>query len=407
MRDLFVIDKQDYSDDFKVVARPSARGIIVRDGKVLLIRSEKYDYYKFPGGGINPGETEREALAREILEESGYRIDPDSVQEFGRVVRKQKGTNKPEDGSSGEDYIFLQENFYYFCEAVSEPKEQKLDDYEAEERFTPVWMDPFEASWLDSKWVDHTGKDYAGMVEREARVLHMVDDEIRRRDRERHECATVENMGIPELQEMLDFVQEELQKTNTEDIASKNEIAYSRFGHTKRVLGWALRLYRMCEHKEGLRYEDLMIATVFHDVGRAYVKSHYDSHALQGGPVVREYLKNHGFDPERTEYIASLVESHSDKFKMADPDLDPNLLYLMEADLLDDMGALGIVMDCMITEHRNFEATFADCLNHINRYTYRIQQENPCVSAEGRALWEEKRKLVNSFVSALTQDLVL
>ena len=46
-RELFTLDKRDYAEGAKVVKRPSARGIAVKDGKVLLIHSLKYDYYKY------------------------------------------------------------------------------------------------------------------------------------------------------------------------------------------------------------------------------------------------------------------------------------------------------------------------------------------------------------------------
>ena len=49
-RQLFILDKKDYSEDASVVRRPSARAVVVKDDKVLLIHSEKFDYYKFPGG---------------------------------------------------------------------------------------------------------------------------------------------------------------------------------------------------------------------------------------------------------------------------------------------------------------------------------------------------------------------
>ena len=52
MRLLFEIDTKDYSPTGKAYIRPSARAIIVRDGKIAMVHSRVYDYYKFPGGGI-------------------------------------------------------------------------------------------------------------------------------------------------------------------------------------------------------------------------------------------------------------------------------------------------------------------------------------------------------------------
>ena len=174
------------------------------------------------------------------------------------------------------------------------------------------------------------------------------------------------------------------------------------------MLGWAKRLYDRTEDKTGLRYEDLMIATIFHDVGRAESASHgLMSHAAAGVPITREYLSSHGFSEERTEYIAALVGAHSDKWRMKDPSIDRNLLMLMEADYLDDMGALGIIMDTMIVRARKERATFYDCYNHISRYTYPMQYDSPMVTPEGKALWDSKTTLVEQFCRQLRQDLTI
>ena len=55
MRLLFEMDKKDYGECAHSFTRDSARSIIIRNGKIAMIHSLKYDYYKFPGGGIEPG----------------------------------------------------------------------------------------------------------------------------------------------------------------------------------------------------------------------------------------------------------------------------------------------------------------------------------------------------------------
>ncbi len=56
---------------------PGARAVIVRDGAVALIernRAERH-YFVVPGGGVEPGETAREAAAREAWEDLGLRVE--------------------------------------------------------------------------------------------------------------------------------------------------------------------------------------------------------------------------------------------------------------------------------------------------------------------------------------------
>ena len=71
MRTLFEMDKKNYDSSGKVFYRPSVRSIIIRGGRVAMVHSLMYDYYKFPGGGIESGETRHQALIRETAEESG------------------------------------------------------------------------------------------------------------------------------------------------------------------------------------------------------------------------------------------------------------------------------------------------------------------------------------------------
>ena len=116
MRLLFEMDKKDYEYCTHRFARNSARSIIIRDGKIAMIHSLKYDYYKFPGGGIENGENPVEAMIRETREEAGLVVKPETVKEYGYVHRIQRS-----DMDSSE--CFVQDNYYYLCKA--EPEIQK------------------------------------------------------------------------------------------------------------------------------------------------------------------------------------------------------------------------------------------------------------------------------------------
>ena len=59
MKLLFEIDKKDYREDGTVCIRPSVRGIIRKEGKLAMIYSRKYNYYKFPGEALSRGRAMR------------------------------------------------------------------------------------------------------------------------------------------------------------------------------------------------------------------------------------------------------------------------------------------------------------------------------------------------------------
>ena len=165
MRLLFNMDKKDYADCTHLFSRDSARSIVIRDGKIAMIHSQKYHYYKFPGGGIEKGEDPIDAVIRETREETGLIVIPETVREYGYVHRIQKS-----DYDAAE--CFVQDNYYYFCDALDEISTQNLDDYEAEESYELVFIDP-EAAIKANRSVKESPYNPM-MFEREARVLEML-----------------------------------------------------------------------------------------------------------------------------------------------------------------------------------------------------------------------------------------
>ena len=55
------------------IDRPGSYAIAFRPGSGLVLVETK-DGWEIPGGGIEPGETGETALAREMLEETGFRV---------------------------------------------------------------------------------------------------------------------------------------------------------------------------------------------------------------------------------------------------------------------------------------------------------------------------------------------
>lgn len=166
MRLLFELDKKDYNPGGSVFCRPSARAIIIKSGKIALVHSKKYDYYKFPGGGIESGESMEHALIRETAEETGLRVIENSITEYGQVHRIQKGEKSD---------IFVQDNYYFFCDVNKTTECQDLDEYEAEEGFSLEWIYPQFAITKNRK--SELADFDKVMAEREARVLELLIEE--------------------------------------------------------------------------------------------------------------------------------------------------------------------------------------------------------------------------------------
>lgn len=58
--------------------RISAGGFVIHHDKILLVRYPHADgsFLVAPGGGLNDGETLRDAVKREVFEETGIRVEP-------------------------------------------------------------------------------------------------------------------------------------------------------------------------------------------------------------------------------------------------------------------------------------------------------------------------------------------
>lgn len=170
MKELFRIDLKDYNSKDSVFRRPSARAIIVKDKTIALVYSLREKYYKFPGGGIKEGENMHDALIREVREEVGLIVKPESVSEFGSVLRRQKSDYT-------ENTIFEQENFYFLCECEDMIVEQNLDDYEKEAEFVLRYVDIDEA--INTNAVYKSDDFFSEiMIQRDKKVLEMIKDRL-------------------------------------------------------------------------------------------------------------------------------------------------------------------------------------------------------------------------------------
>ncbi len=119
--------------------RTAYRGVCIKDGKILLIKTNKGDY-KFPGGGQEDGENYIEVISREFMEETGYKVK--QISDLCGVA------NEYREGG------FLQRSFYYFCTVNTKKKNGlKLDQYEADLEFTTEFVTIDQAIEANKKFL--------------------------------------------------------------------------------------------------------------------------------------------------------------------------------------------------------------------------------------------------------------
>ena len=139
-RKIIEITGDNYSGQW-TKTRTACRGIVIRDGKLLLSYETATGQWMLPGGGLEAGEDERECCIRETAEETGYRI-----RVSGCVL---------EIDEYYEDFRWV--NRYFFGEATGQVP-PRLTAREQEVGMEPRWL-PLEeiigifsghASWADT-----------------------------------------------------------------------------------------------------------------------------------------------------------------------------------------------------------------------------------------------------------------
>lgn len=182
---------------------------------------------------------------------------------------------------------------------------------------------------------------------------------------------------------------------------SKNKIAYDRYEHTVRVYKWMLRIIKELRD-DSIDEEALKIATIFHDVG--YCANGNEGHAKESARICRDYLERRPYEPEQIDLICYLIEEHPNKRLLHEKTTPLELVVLMEADMLDDTGAMGVILDSWIASKED-DPSFDSVCRHLEKYTYRHMKQMEFVTSPGRKFWHEKRKLVYEFMRQYRRDL--
>lgn len=129
-------DENNYENTTTVFEKYTIRGIIVREGRIAMQCSRDGEY-KIPGGGMEPGETYVQALAREVKEETGLFIVPEKAVPLGEILEVRKDIFE-------ETKKFICHSLFYYCEETGEETRIHLTKSEIAKGYYLKWATPQE-----------------------------------------------------------------------------------------------------------------------------------------------------------------------------------------------------------------------------------------------------------------------
>ena len=123
-----------------VRSRTACRGVVLREGKLLLSHETSSGLWMIPGGGLEPGEEEMACCIREVAEETGFLIQPSDC---ALVI---------------EEYVYDLKhiNRYYFGQ-VTGRCERQLTEREAKAELSETVISPSTAGSRADISIQNTG----------------------------------------------------------------------------------------------------------------------------------------------------------------------------------------------------------------------------------------------------------
>jgi putative nucleotidyltransferase with HDIG domain len=174
--------------------------------------------------------------------------------------------------------------------------------------------------------------------------------------------------------------------------------------HSFRVEAVADKLIESFNDLQEKEILTLKVAAILHDIGNVVQR---EGHGEIGAEIVdklfdsTEYIKSSGIDRKR---LANIIAGHSNKED--DRDRDILSVILKDADILDQIGAMSILMHG--SKHNHDEYSFyQDVLNEIGKREMEFCEEQYSLlrTSAAKQIMEQKMNFIKGFKKQLELEL--
>lgn len=208
-------------------------------------------------------------------------------------------------------------------------------------------------------------------------------------------------MGVYNYDDMFNYVLNVLTENNGIKSKQAKFTFRNRFKHIKRVFGWAKRIMECLDVNEDI----VLTAVIFHDCGYSLNLSK-EGHALRGANIFKEYALKNCFSEEFINTVYDMILNHSNKELLNKEDISLEMIVLLEADLMDEEGALGLVFD-LLAEGTKSPDSYEVVFNEILDHSAHIIDQDFMVTPLAKKFWDEKKEFIQKFIDDLKFDLFM
>lgn len=192
------------------------------------------------------------------------------------------------------------------------------------------------------------------------------------------------------LERAKEFVKDKLNQSNRPNYPFR-----SRYRHTLRVLMWVKRLQK----ELGGDLEVLQYSALLHDCDWNGV----ENHAITSYETAKEFLDQFDCEEDFKSKVLEGVRYHNERGTKG---LSKETYILMDADELDEVGAVCIMWDILAEQHEQTQTSYSDVLRRIKHYIPEFHENIEHLNFDySKSIYKRKVAFQEQFIKEAEEEL--